>query len=225
MNEFTKEEIDDIKLKIKELLNDSVAKDLITILEYLNYPKDKDASIMKIIVEMVNEYDLYKTRKDKYMLFKDSELAKEYYKGTFIESSSGYGFVNVLELSDDIFIPKDYKNTAMDGDLVFVHITKGETDTRKCEGKIIEILERNPKTKLAEVIIKDKKVYCILKNNKESLLTLQGEGIDKLVDGDIITIEFGNKIVKVKVRSFEVSTKKEDASNLYEFVSEEKKEL
>jgi ribosomal 50S subunit-recycling heat shock protein len=43
--------------------------------------------------------------------------------------------------------------------------------------------------------------------------------------GDIITIEFGNKIVKVKVRSFEVSTKKEDASNLYEFVSEEKKEI
>lgn len=41
--------------------------------------------------------------------------------------------------------------------------------------------------------------------------------------GDIITIEFGNKIVKVKVQSFEVSTKKEDASNLYEFVSEEKK--
>ncbi len=41
--------------------------------------------------------------------------------------------------------------------------------------------------------------------------------------GDIITIEFGNKIVKIKVRSFEVSTKKADASNLYEFVSEEKK--
>ena len=31
--------------------------------------------------------------------------------------------------------------------------------------------------------------------------------------GDIITIEFGNKIVKVKVQSFEVSTKKADASN------------
>lgn len=43
--------------------------------------------------------------------------------------------------------------------------------------------------------------------------------------GDIITIEFGNKIVKVKVVSFEVSTKKADASNLYEFISEEKKEL
>ena len=43
--------------------------------------------------------------------------------------------------------------------------------------------------------------------------------------GDIITIEFGNKIVKVKVLSFDVSPKKADASNLYEFILEQKKEL
>lgn len=43
--------------------------------------------------------------------------------------------------------------------------------------------------------------------------------------GDIITIEFGNKIVKVKVMSLEASTKKSDATSLYEFISEEKKEL
>ena len=41
--------------------------------------------------------------------------------------------------------------------------------------------------------------------------------------GDIITIEFGNKIVKVKVASLEQSIKKEDALNMYEFISEEKK--
>lgn len=41
--------------------------------------------------------------------------------------------------------------------------------------------------------------------------------------GDIISIEFGNKIVKVKVASLEVTTKKEDALNLYEFISEEKR--
>ena len=43
--------------------------------------------------------------------------------------------------------------------------------------------------------------------------------------GDIITIEFGNKIVKVRVMSLEASTKKSDATSLYEFISEEKKEL
>ena len=41
--------------------------------------------------------------------------------------------------------------------------------------------------------------------------------------GDEITIEFGNKNVTVKVVSFEASTKKADAANLYEFVKEELK--
>lgn len=43
--------------------------------------------------------------------------------------------------------------------------------------------------------------------------------------GDIITIEFGNKIVKVRVASLEATTKKADALTLYEFISEEKKNL
>ncbi|MBE6136783.1 MAG: RNA-binding S4 domain-containing protein [Erysipelotrichaceae bacterium] len=43
--------------------------------------------------------------------------------------------------------------------------------------------------------------------------------------GDIITIEFGNKIVKVRVASLDSFVKKEDALNMYEFISEEKKEL
>ena len=42
--------------------------------------------------------------------------------------------------------------------------------------------------------------------------------------GDEITIEFGNKTVIVKVASLEVSTKKADASLMYEFISETKKE-
>ncbi len=41
--------------------------------------------------------------------------------------------------------------------------------------------------------------------------------------GDIITIEFGNKIVKVRVKALDAVIKKEDALNLYEFISEEKK--
>ena len=41
--------------------------------------------------------------------------------------------------------------------------------------------------------------------------------------GDVITIEFGTKIVKVRVLSLEPSIKKEDATNLYEFLEEEKK--
>ena len=43
--------------------------------------------------------------------------------------------------------------------------------------------------------------------------------------GDIITIEFGTKTVEVKVTDLNTSTKKSEATEMYEFVSESKKEL
>lgn len=42
---------------------------------------------------------------------------------------------------------------------------------------------------------------------------------------DIITIEFGTKIIKVRVKSIIDSTKKADASEMFEFISEEKREF
>lgn len=42
---------------------------------------------------------------------------------------------------------------------------------------------------------------------------------------DIITIEFGTKIIKVRVKSIIDSTKKADASEMFEYISEEKREL
>jgi len=42
--------------------------------------------------------------------------------------------------------------------------------------------------------------------------------------GDIITIEFGTKTVEVKVIDLNPTTKKSEATEMYEFVSEAKKE-
>jgi sodium transport system ATP-binding protein len=53
-------------------------------------------------------------------------------------------------------------------------------------------------------------------------------GIDEFKEvkiGDEITIEFGNKSVTVRVASLEVSTKKADAINMYEFISDVPKEF
>ena len=41
--------------------------------------------------------------------------------------------------------------------------------------------------------------------------------------GDIITIEFGNKVVNVKVTSLDLIVKKEDATSMYEFLDEKLK--
>lgn len=43
--------------------------------------------------------------------------------------------------------------------------------------------------------------------------------------GDLISIIYGTKTITVKVKSLEPSIKKEDASNLYEFISETTNEV
>jgi len=40
--------------------------------------------------------------------------------------------------------------------------------------------------------------------------------------GDIMRIQFGNKVLEVKVNELHESTKKEDAAKMYEIVSEER---
>lgn len=40
--------------------------------------------------------------------------------------------------------------------------------------------------------------------------------------GDLLKISFGNKLVTVKITKIQESSKKQDAENMYEIVSEEK---
>ena len=184
---------EEIKKKIMELLSDRKARDAIQILEYLNYPKEYDSLIMEVLKEMESEYDIYLTRHKRYLNFADSEASKNFCKGIFQGSKEGYGFVTVPNLEEDIFIPKNYKDTAMDGDLVFVNILEYSQNGKKSEGKIVKILKRDPKTKIAEVLVENNFCYALLTtNNKELKILLTGD-TKVLVDGDIITIQILNE--------------------------------
>lgn len=44
----------------------------------------------------------------------------------------------------------------------------------------------------------------------------------KLSEGDIIEIQFGNKIVVIKVLELRDSTKKEDSQNMFEIIEEKR---
>lgn len=55
----------------------------------------------------------------------------------------GYGFVLPEEEGrKDVFIPKNYMGTAMNGDRVVAKIVKEDVEGKKCEGEIVQILER-----------------------------------------------------------------------------------
>ena len=75
----------EIKKDIINLLSDKKAREAIDIIKTLGYGKELDGMIMGIIQEMVNEYDLYMTKHNRYMNFQDSEEAKDLYKGLLMK--------------------------------------------------------------------------------------------------------------------------------------------
>ena len=180
---------EEIKKEIIELLSDKKAREAIDIIKALGYSKELDSLIMETIQEMTNEYDLYMTKHNRYMNFEDSEASRDMYKGFFDTAKDGYGFVRVNNLESDIFIPIDAKGTAMQDDLVLVKITKGETNTKNCEGKIIKVLKRKNNSKVGEVIIKNKKTFvCLNTSRSKDLLYLTGD-TNRLVEGDLVTVK------------------------------------
>ena len=137
--------------EILELLKDGKAHELLEIIDYLGLGKDSDETVTNLLTEMVNNYDLYCTKKAKYMLFSESEMAKSYVKGRFIDTNNDYGFVEIGNGNDDIFIHGSNVNGAMDGDIVLVHITKEGKEDKKSEGEIAKVLKHDLKNKVGTV--------------------------------------------------------------------------
>ena len=202
MRNLTDDEKNRIKEEIKDILSDTKARDTMEIIKTLGYGSELDTEIIKILNEMTIEYDLYITKKNKYLNFKDSDFSKNIYKGIFMSTKSEFGFVRVNELNEDIFIPGKKKSTAMDGDLVLVKVINGETDTKHCEGEILKVLKTSRNNILAEVIIDNNKYYCTIKNNKKlEKIELIGDNLERLVDGNLITVELlDNSKVKAKLK-------------------------
>lgn len=62
--------------------------------------------------------------------------------GKYMGTRRGFGFVRVEGMEEDIFIPDVHTKGAMDGDIVQVMIKKEAGGGKRCEGHVINILER-----------------------------------------------------------------------------------
>ena len=63
-------------------------------------------------------------------------------EGIFRANEKGFGFVEVENFEEDLFIPAKNTNGALNGDTVRVSITKPKQDNRKAEAKVIKIIKR-----------------------------------------------------------------------------------
>ncbi len=118
------------------LPEDKTRKDIYIPFDHLNGAMHND----KVLVRIMREQK-YVNGRDEGEVIRILNHANERIVGIY-EELPAYGFVNADEtrIYQDIFIPQNVRNGAVDGDRVVVEITRWPEKRRNPEGKIIEIL-------------------------------------------------------------------------------------
>ena len=148
-----------------------------------NNSVSQSQELEKIVQEMCDDYTIYRSNKDRYMLFDKSPLKKGYLR----VNRKGYGFVD-LEDEEDIYIPIDNMNGALHNDFVVAEVT-GRKGNNKLEGRILKILDRKLDTLVGEFYQKNDKGYIILDEEKLKMnIEINKEDIHGAVDGHKVVI-------------------------------------
>lgn len=131
------------------------AKDLAVLLQIR---AGKREELHKILDMLLEEGKISINKRGKYEAVRNAGIKKEkdtvkksvntgrkkgqYYTGTFISHSRGFGFLEIPEEEEDIFIPEESIGTALHGDTVQIVVKKDGKDGKRCEGEVIKVLER-----------------------------------------------------------------------------------
>ena len=179
-----------MKDKILELLHkENRAFSIYEINDDLGYKTVDDfKEILKALNELEDELKIYRTNKDKYMIFDNSNLKL----GTMLSTKKSYGFVDI-EGDEDVFIPPLCMNNAIHGDKVVVEITSKKGTA--LEGRIVRIVDRKLKEMVGEFTYKDKKPCIVLDDEKVKInVVLEDNQIKDLVEGHKVLIKLTNKL-------------------------------
>ena len=140
--------------------------------------------------ELEDEAVIYHTNKDRYMMLEDSQVRK----GIMRANKKGFGFVEVENSEDDIYIAQENMNGALHDDLVLVEITSKMTLDR-LEGRILKVIKRRENRYIGEINFKDDIGNITLDDNKIKLeIKVPKEDSMNAVDGHKVVVELGKKI-------------------------------
>lgn len=114
--------------------------------------------------QLEKDGEIYHSNKDRYMLFSDCNLKK----GILRVNKKGFGFVEVNNEEEDIFISFDNLKDAIDGDFVIAEVTATKDDGRR-EGRILRVIKRGVSTVVGEIYFKRGIGYIIPDDKKLKL--------------------------------------------------------
>lgn len=154
----------------------------------------KDASktgeFLKELHDLEDEAVIYHTKKDKYMLIEDSHLKV----GVLRVNKKGFGFVEVDNLEEDVYIDALNMNGAIHDDVVLVEITS-KVNIDRLEGRILKIIKRQVDQYIGEINFKGNTGYIELDDKKVNLeIEIDKENSLNAVDGHKVIVELDKKL-------------------------------
>ncbi len=160
------------KQVLETLKKEYDAKTLLQINDLMGFETSEELKdLQDVLEELVKDYVVYKTKKDKYILLANCPSLKI---GKYQANKKGFGFV-LLSKEDDLYISGENSNGAIDGDIVLAEVlNKGI----KPEGHIIKIIERNLHNLVGEIVsfkkglglkLDDERLDLNIKLDKKSL--------------------------------------------------------
>ena len=146
--------------------------------------------LIKNLNYLEDELKIYRTNKNKFMIFNNSNLKL----GRFIGNKKGFGFVDPEDNTEDIFIPPVNINNAINGDRVVCEITNKKSGNR-FEGRIVRIAERKYKTMVGEYYVKDNKGFIDLDDDKINLtIEIKDKHTMGAMPGHKVMVKITNKV-------------------------------
>ena len=183
-----------MKEKVINVMNDKYeALDVIEINDLLELSTPEDLNrLNNFLNELVNEGIVYKTKKNKYILFKNCPNLKS---GVISVNKKGFGFLIVPD-GEDIYIDKGNINGAINEDKVLVELVN---NFGKTEGRVIRVLNRDLNNLIGEVYFYNNKPYVKLEDEKKKIdIKLDTKSTNGIVEGTKVIVSIIKEMSKNK---------------------------
>ena len=169
--------------------------DLEELIAIFDIKKNEYTAFKKILRMMESEGIIKKTKRNKYMIadgveHHDKDEANLVI-GTLQAHPKGFGFlIPEEEGQKDVFIPSNCMNGAFNGDRISVRVTREDTSTRKREGEVVEVIERNT-TKVVGVYEDSKNFgFVVSEDTRMSQdIFISKKDRNSAEDGDVVVVK------------------------------------
>ena len=150
-------------------------------------------SLLEILNSLEEEMLIYKTRKDKYMLFDNSHLMK----GRISVNKKGFAFVTVEGVAEDYYIDESNINGALNNDIVVIEPIKGTG--KKTEARVIKVLKQENNLIVGEFNIVNGEPKFTPDDDKLKIeVIIDKNDLDDLVDGHKIQVSITKELSRYK---------------------------